>query len=199
MNRPQLARQQSKISREERERLAGQRGRVVWLTGLSGAGKSTLAYALELRLHERGWRSFVLDGDNIRHGLCADLDFSSAGRHENLRRVAEVARLFAESGSICIAAFISPMRADRDMVRRIIEPEHYLEVHVDCPLPICEARDVKGLYRRARSGELADFTGISSPYEPPVRADLVLATDELSVEDCLEQLLEHLGLPGRPA
>jgi adenylylsulfate kinase len=172
----------------------GQRARVVWLTGLSGAGKSTLAHGLEARLHVQGRRIVVLDGDNIRHGLCSDLDFSAAGRQENLRRVAEVAKLFLEAGMITIGAFISPMRADREMVRQIVGSENYLEVHVQCPLAVCEGRDVKGMYRSARAGEIRAFTGVSAPYETPTHADLTLDTSTLSIDTCLERL-ERLLAP----
>jgi adenylylsulfate kinase len=188
MNRRDLVRPVSGLSRGQREQMNGQRALLVWLTGLSGAGKSTLAHALEARLHEQGRRSVVLDGDNIRLGLCADLDFSADGRQENLRRVAEVAKLFIDAGMITIAAFISPMRADRQMVRQIVGPENFLEVQVQCPLAVCESRDVKGMYRRARAGEIKEFTGVSAPYETPITADLILDTSVSTVEACLRQL-----------
>lgn len=188
MNRRDLVRPVSGLSRAQREQMNGQRALLLWLTGLSGAGKSTLAHALEARLHAQGRRSVVLDGDNIRHGLCADLDFSAAGRQENLRRVAEVAKLFIDAGMITIAAFISPMRADRQMVRQIVGTENFLEVQVHCPLAVCESRDVKGLYRRARAGEIKEFTGVSAPYETPITADLILDTSVSTVEACLRQL-----------
>ncbi|MCD2513137.1 adenylyl-sulfate kinase [Comamonas endophytica] len=182
--------QAGQVARSQREQLLGQRGRVIWFTGLSGSGKSTLAYALEARLHAAGRHCVVLDGDNLRHGLCADLGFSPADRHENLRRAAQVARLFAESGTICLAAFISPMRADREMVRQIVGPQDLYEVYLDCPLEACEARDVKQLYQRARAGAIADFTGVSAPYEPPLAPQLVLATQSQSIEECLQLLVE---------
>lgn len=185
-----LVPQTGHVERQQREQLLGQRGRVIWFTGLSGSGKSTLAYALEARLHGAGRHCVVLDGDNVRHGLCADLDFSLEGRRENLRRVAQVAKLFVESGAICIAAFISPMRADREMVRQIVGPQYLFEVYLDCSLQACEARDVKQLYQRARAGVIADFTGVSSPYEPPCAPQLVLATASQSIEECLRQLVE---------
>lgn len=193
MTRRDLVRYAASLSRAQREHMNGHRALLLWLTGLSGAGKSTLAYALETRLHEQGRRSVVLDGDNIRHGLCADLDFSATGRQENLRRVAEVAKLFIDVGMITIAAFISPMRADRHMVRQIVGPENFLEVHVQCPLAVCESRDVKGMYRRARAGEIREFTGVSAPYECPVSADLILDTNISSVEACLRQLDDLLA------
>lgn len=188
MTRRDLVRHAASLSRAQREHMNRQRALLLWLTGLSGAGKSTLAYALEARLHEQGRRSVVLDGDNIRHGLCADLDFSATGRQENLRRVAEVAKLFIDVGMITIAAFVSPMRADRHMVRQIVGTENFLEVHVQCPLAVCESRDVKGMYRRARAGQIREFTGVSAPYECPVSADLILDTSVFSVEACLRQL-----------
>lgn len=184
--------QSGRVSREQREHLNGQRGQVFWLTGLSGAGKSTLAYALEARLHQEGRRCVVLDGDNLRHGLCTDLDFTPEGRAENLRRVAEVAKLFVDCGMICITAFISPMRADRAMAQEIIGPDDFCEVYLDCALHVCEARDVKGLYRRARTGEITDFTGISSPYQPPLAADLTLVTATQTLDVCLSALLERV-------
>lgn len=189
MNERNLVAQSGHVERGQREKLLGQRGRVIWFTGLSGSGKSTLAYALEVRLHAAGRHCVVLDGDNLRHGLCADLDFSPEGRRENLRRVAQVAKLFAESGTICIAAFISPMRADREMVREIVGAQDLSEVYLDCSLQACEARDVKQLYRRARAGAIPDFTGVHSPYEPPLEPQLVLATESQSIEECLQRLL----------
>lgn len=183
------------VRREQRESLNAQRGQVLWLTGFSGAGKSTLAYALEARLYELGRRCVVLDGDNLRSGLCADLGFTPAARHENLRRAAEVAKLFAESGMICIAAFISPTYLDRAMVREVVGPDDFSEVYLDCSLQVCEARDVKGLYLRARAGEIADFTGITSPYEPPLQPALTLRTSSLTIEDCLQQLIKCLSNP----
>ncbi|MDZ7890084.1 MAG: adenylyl-sulfate kinase [Pseudomonas sp.] len=180
------------VSREQRERLNSQRGHVLWLTGLSGAGKSTLAYALEAQLYDLGRRCVVLDGDNLRRGLCADLGFTPQARHENLRRAAETAKLFVDMGMICIAAFISPTCYDREMVRSIISPEDFSVVYLECSLQVCEARDVKGLYRRAREEELEDFTGISSPYEPPRQPNLILNTDNLSIEDCVQQLIKLL-------
>lgn len=193
MHTRHLVQHASSLSRAQREHMNGQRALVVWLTGLSGAGKSTLAHGLEARLHEKGHRSVVLDGDNIRHGLCADLDFSAAGRQENLRRVAEVAKLFVDAGMITIAAFISPMRVDRDMVRHIVGTENFLEVHVQCPLAVCESRDVKGMYQSARAGQIQEFTGISAPYEAPAHADLTLDTGALTVEACLQRLYDLLA------
>jgi len=162
---------------------------VVWFTGLSGSGKSTLAAELERALFEQGKQVCVLDGDDLRRGLCSDLGFSPADRRENIRRVGEVARLFAEAGSICIAAFISPYRSERDLARRICPKGRFLEVYLNAPLEVCERRDPKGLYARARTGELKEFTGISAPYEPPEKPDLELRTDLLSAAECSALLL----------
>lgn len=176
------------VTRTRRERLHGHRGCALWLTGLSGAGKSTLANALEARLHAEGKRTYVLDGDNIRGGLSKDLGFSDADRVENIRRVSEVARLFVDAGTIVIAAFISPFRAEREMAKALFRERDFLEVFVDVPLAVAEQRDPKGLYRKARRGELRHFTGIDSPYEPPQAPDLVLPTDRLSVPECVARM-----------
>lgn len=180
------------VTRERREAQNGHRGGIIWFTGLSGAGKSTLAHAVEEVLHRRGCRTFVLDGDNIRHGLCADLDFSDAARQENVRRVGEVAKLFMESGAIVLTAFISPFRADRDRVRAMVEPGEFIEVHCDSPVEICETRDTKGLYAKARRGEISNFTGISSPYEPPLQPELTVASGQRGVDLCVAQILGFL-------
>jgi len=172
-----------------RARRNGHAGAVVWLTGLSGSGKSTLAAELERALFEQGKQVCVLDGDDLRRGLCSDLGFSPADRRENIRRVGEVARLFAEAGFICIAAFISPYRSERDLARRICPKGRFLEVYLNAPLEVCERRDPKGLYARARTGELKEFTGISAPYEPPEKPDLELRTDLLSAAECCALLL----------
>jgi adenylylsulfate kinase len=181
---------QTSITRTDRESANGHRGLVVWFTGLSGAGKSTLAQAVEEVLYRRGCRTFVLDGDNIRHGLCANLGFSLQDRQENLRRVGELARLFLEAGTISLAAFISPMRTHRDHVRQIVGQESFVEIFVSCPLEVCEQRDTKGMYRRARTGEIRDFTGISSPYEPPESPLLELDTSITSIDECVAQVLK---------
>ena len=162
------------VTRADRARLNGHVGKVVWFTGLSGAGKSTCANALEVALHQQGQRTFVLDGDNVRKGLNKDLGFSESDRVENIRRVAEVARLMLEAGLVTITAFISPFRADRAMARQLIGDADFIEVYVSTPLEVCEQRDPKGLYRKARSGLIADMTGISSPYEAPEQADFVV-------------------------
>lgn len=182
--------QAAAVTRSSRERLNGHRAIVIWFTGLSGSGKSTLANALEAELFAQGCRTLVLDGDNIRQGLCSDLGFSAEDRHENLRRVGQLARLTMEAGVITLAAFISPFEEDRAMVREIVGQQNLFEIHVDCALEICEQRDVKGLYRKARRGEIAHFSGISSPYQKPRCADLVLDTGTLSVVDCVRRMLE---------
>jgi len=181
------------VCRAERAERLGQVPLTLWLTGLSAAGKSTLAFALERALHERGRACYVLDGDNVRHGLNRNLGFSPADRSENIRRIAEVARLMNDAGLIVITAFISPWRADRAAARQIIGAASFLEVHVSTPLAVCEARDPKGFYGQARRGKLADFTGVSSPYEAPEQADLSIDTTQLSLADAVDQLLQLLA------
>ncbi len=189
---PPLVWHHASVTPERRAHAQGHRALVVWFTGLSGAGKSTIAHAVEEVLHQRGRRTFVLDGDNVRHGLCADLGFSPADRRENLRHIGETARLFVDAGTITLSAFISPMREDRERVRQIVGNERFIEVFVSCPLAVCEARDVKGMYRRARNGEIADFTGISAPYEAPLSPALVLETAHLPLAACVNQVLAYL-------
>lgn len=188
------------VSMEDRERLGGHAAAVLWFTGLSGSGKSTLASAVERRLHALACRTFVLDGDNLRHGLCSDLGFSSADRHENIRRAGEVAALFVQSGAIVLSALISPFESDRARARRLVPEGRFFEIYCNANVDECERRDVKGLYRRARSGEVRDFSGISSPYEAPDAPELVLHTARDSVEQCVEgviaMLQARLGLPG---
>ncbi len=186
----------SAITRELREQLNRHQSVIVWFTGLSGAGKSTLAHAVEEALHRRGCRSFVLDGDNVRHGLCADLGFSDADRTENIRRVGEMARLFLEAGVITLTAFISPFRKDRERVRSLVPPKDFLEIYCHCPLAICEQRDVKGLYQRARAGKIPAFTGISSPYEEPDRPELLVETDACTVDEGVAKVLRLLEVRG---
>jgi adenylyl-sulfate kinase len=180
------------INPRERERRHGHRGCVVWLTGLSASGKSTIATELERELFQHGCQSFILDGDIVRQGLCNDLNFSERDRHENIRRVGEVAKLFSEAGFICIAAFISPHLAERMKIRQIMSGGNFVEVFVNAPLAVCEARDPKGLYARARNHEIKDFTGISSPYEPPLHPEIELRTDRLTVAEAVEKILHHL-------
>lgn len=176
----------------DRARLLQQTPATVWLTGLSGAGKSTLAFALERRLVELGRACFVLDGDNVRHGLNRDLGFSAADRHENIRRIAEVAKLMNQAGLIVISAFISPYRADRAVAQQIIGPDHFLEIHLSTSLDVCERRDTKGLYQRARDGKIADFTGVSAPYEAPLQPALALDSAAMTVDACVDALLALL-------
>lgn len=184
------------ITRSDRERLNGHQGVILWFTGLSGSGKSTLAHAVEAELFERGCRTFVLDGDNVRHGLCADLGFSDRDRQENIRRIGEVAKLFMEAGVITLAAFVSPFRADRDRVRGLVAPGEYIEVFCQASLDVCEQRDVKGLYAKARAGQIPEFTGISSPYEAPEAAELQVDTGSRSLADCVAQVISHLEKQG---
>jgi bifunctional enzyme CysN/CysC len=184
------------ISIKDRQQLLGQKPITIWLTGLSGSGKSTIAYALEKKLIEEGHACFVLDGDNIRHGLNKDLGFSAEDRSENIRRVAEVAKLFNEAGLIVITSFISPFRKDRENAREIIGKDRFIEVYVNASLEICEARDPKGLYAKARKGEISEFTGISSPYEPPENPDLILPSGSISVDEAVETMLRHLQNKG---
>lgn len=181
------------ISKQDRQRLHGHRSCIVWFTGLSGAGKSTIADAVEQRLHSTDVSSYILDGDHMRHGLSRGLGFSREDRSENIRRAGETAKLFVDSGILVIATFISPYRANRDYVRGLVEPGEFIEVYVQCPLDCCESRDPKGLYRRARRGEIESFTGISDPYEEPLCPEIVLRSDQYSVEQCAEQVISYLS------
>lgn len=181
-----------RVARESRERRFGHHGAVLWLTGLSASGKSTLAMGLEEKLLELGYACYTLDGDNIRHGLNANLGFSPEDRAENIRRVGEVAALFADAGLICITAFISPYRQDRFLARQAAQRTAFHEIHVAADLATCEARDPKGLYRKARAGQLRDFTGIDAPYEPPVAPELVIDTGGETVDESLTRLVEYI-------
>jgi adenylylsulfate kinase len=183
---------QGAVTRNDRAQLNGHRGCTVWLTGLSGSGKSTIAVDLEKRLLERGVRTYILDGDNIRHGLNKNLGFSPEDRTENIRRIGEVAKLFTDAGLVAITAFISPYRADRDQVRALMQAGDFIEVFVDCPVEVCEQRDAKGLYKKARAGEIEEFTGISAPYEAPAKAELTINTAGQSVEESAKQILTYL-------
>lgn len=180
------------VTRERREEQNDHKGAILWFTGLSGSGKSSLAHAVEETLHQRGCRTFVLDGDNIRHGLCSDLGFSIEDRVENIRRISEVAKLFLEAGVIVMTAFISPFRNERAEARKIVPHGDFLEIFCDSPLEVCEDRDVKGLYKRARAGEIPEFTGISSPYEPPKAPELHVDTGGEPIERCVEQVSQLL-------
>jgi len=200
MNNKNIRWHESLVSRTQREQLNNHRSVILWFTGLSGAGKSTLAHAVEMALHERGCRTFVFDGDNVRYGLCADLGFGQPDRTENIRRVGEMAKLFIEAGVIALTAFISPYRADRDRVRALVAPDDFIEIYCHCPVEVCEQRDVKGLYVKARQGLVKDFTGISSPYESPENPELLLDTGSQSLEQCVMEILNLLKqrniLPG---
>lgn len=186
------------VTREERQELTKQKPCCVWLTGLSACGKSTIAVALEQVLIQRGHLAYVLDGDNIRHGLNKNLGFSPEDRTENIRRIGEVAKLFVDAGLICVTSFISPYRADRDMVRSIMKDGEFVEIFVDAPVEVCAERDPKGLYKKAMAGEIKGFTGVSpdAPYEAPGNPELHLKTAEASVEECVEQILEYLESKG---
>lgn len=184
------------VTRQRREQLNGHKAAVLWFTGLSGAGKSTLAHAVEEELHQRGCRTFVFDGDNVRHGLCSDLGFSVADRSENIRRIGEMAKLFVEAGVIALTAFISPLRADRQRVRELMGQGDFIEIYVKCPLEVCETRDVKGMYQKARAGLIKEFTGISSPYEEPVSPDLIVDTAEETLAVSVNKVLELLRWRG---
>jgi adenylylsulfate kinase len=184
------------VQRLDRERLLDQRGCAVWLTGLSGSGKSTLARSLEKRLYEDGRLVYVLDGDNVRKGLNSDLGFSRENREENVRRIGEVAALFVDAAIIIVAAVISPYRSDRERVRRTVGSDRFVEVFVDAPLNVCESRDPKGLYGRARAGQIASFTGISDPYEEPLSADVTLRTAETGVQECVDHIYRELERRG---
>lgn len=190
MKSPNIVPQRGKVTCEHRERLLGQQSLVLWFTGLSGSGKSTIAHAVEEKLHALGRLTYVFDGDNVRHGLCGDLDFSPTGREENLRRIAEMVKLFLDAGIICLTAFISPLQADRERSRTLIDCGRFYEVYVKCALEVCEQRDVKSFYKMAREGKIKNYTGISAPYEEPIKPDLVLETDKLSMETCVDQVIE---------
>ena len=180
---------QTKVSKDQREVLMNQHARLVWFTGLSGSGKSTLAVQLEAQLHAQGFKTYLLDGDNIRVGLNKDLEFTEEGRIENIRRIGEVSKLLLDAGVVVLSAFISPFKADRDRVREIVGDENYIEVFVDAPLALCEERDVKGLYKKARAGVVKNFTGVDSPYEAPTNPDITIASGKLSIDESIEQLI----------
>lgn len=186
----------SHVSRSNREDINHHKSVVIWFTGLSGAGKSTLAHAVEKRLHDTGCRTFVLDGDNVRHGLSADLGFGDQDRQENIRRIGEAAKLMMEAGIITMTAFISPFRADRDKVRSGFAAGDFIEVYCQASLDTCEARDVKGLYKKARAGEIKNYTGIDSPYEAPFNPELIIDTGNTSVDQCVEQVVFFLNAKG---
>lgn len=184
------------ITKEDREKLFSQKGVVIWFTGLSGSGKSTLANEVEVALFERGCHTYILDGDNIRHGLNKDLGFSPKDREENIRRIGEVAHLFAQAGVIVMTAFISPYLADREMARKLNKEGEFIEIYCRCSLEECERRDTKGLYKKARAGEVKEFTGISAPYEEPAQPELILDTDKESLKESAGNVLAWLEKRG---
>jgi len=189
------------IDRAAREKRQGHKSAVLWFTGLSGSGKSTLAHAVEERLYNMNVSTFVLDGDNVRHGLCSDLGFTDADRVENIRRIAEMAKLFSEAGIVTLTAFISPFRKDRQAARKLMPHGDFLEIYCECPLDICEKRDVKGLYKKARAGEIPFFTGIDSPYEAPEKPELIVNTGRHSLTECVDQVIQLMlarGLVSAP-
>ena len=181
------------VTRERREKLNGHKSAILWFTGLSGSGKSTVAHCVEDQLHQLGCKTFVFDGDNVRQGLCGDLGFSDSDRKENLRRIGEMVKLFLEAGTIALTAFISPFKEDRDKIRSMVPEGDFIEIYCRCPISKCEERDVKGLYKKARAGEIPHFTGISSPYEEPENAEIVVDTDgTVSLSDTVEKIIIEL-------
>ncbi len=189
---PNIVWHDHKVTRAERADLKNQDPCLLWFTGFSGSGKSTVANALDVALHREGYHTFLLDGDNVRHGLNRDLGFSDEDRVENIRRIGEVSKLFADAGMIVLSAFISPFASDRRLVRNMLPSGEFIEVFMDTPLEVCEERDPKGLYQRARKGEIKHFTGIDSPYERPAHPEIILDTSTLSVDDCVENLIAYL-------
>ncbi len=184
--------QDYRVTKADRRQLNQHESCIVWFTGLSGSGKSTLANGVEQKLFEKGIRTYVLDGDNIRYGLNNNVDFSNEGRKENIRRIGEVAKLFVDAGIVVLTAFISPFREDRDRVRSLVRQEEFVEVFVDCPLEVCEQRDVKGLYKKARAGEIPDFTGISSPFEAPLNPELTIKTGNTTVAEATDHITSFI-------
>jgi adenylylsulfate kinase len=187
---------QATVTRAHRETLNQHKSAILWFTGLSGAGKSTLAHAVEEKLHALKARTFVIDGDNVRQGLCGDLGFTSEDRVENIRRIGEISKLFTEAGVIALTAFISPFRDDRDRVRALVPPGDFIEIYCAAGLDVCEGRDVKGLYKKARAGEIPHFTGISSPYEAPENPELTVDTGSQDIEACVEKVIHYLTQQG---
>lgn len=185
------------VTREMRQNLNSHPSYILWFTGLSGAGKSTLSHYIEQQLFERDCRTFVLDGDNVRHGLCSDLGFSVEDRHENIRRIGEMCKLFVEGGVIAITAFISPLKADRDKVRALMPDGDFIEIYCDAGIDVCETRDVKGLYKKARAGLIENFTGISSPYEVPENPELIVKTGVRGLEECAQEVISYLVAKGK--
>ena len=196
MNSSNIIYHQASVTRQRRNKLNNHRSVVLWFTGLSGSGKSTLAHSLEEKLFQKGCKTFVLDGDNVRHGLNSNLDFSEAGRTENIRRISEVSKLMLESGLIVMTAFISPINKDRGEARQLISNEDFIEIYCKASIETCETRDVKGLYKRARAGEITNYTGIDSPYEVPENPELTIDTDNQSLEESVSTILSFLKSNG---
>jgi adenylylsulfate kinase len=194
MKTPNTIYHNATVTRQRREKLNNHKSVVIWFTGLSGSGKSTLAHSVEEELHKLNCRTFVLDGDNVRHGLSSNLTFSDADRKENIRRISETAKLMMEAGVIAITAFISPFREDRDTVRELLPQDDFIEIYCNASLEVCESRDVKGLYKRAHAGEIKNFTGIDSPYEEPTNPELVVNTGDEALEESVTKVIEYLKL-----
>lgn len=180
------------VTKDRRDNLNKQRSAIIWFTGLSGSGKTTIANALEQQLHKLSFRTYLLDGDNVRHGLSNDLGFSDNDRTENIRRIGEVSKLFIDAGVMVLATFISPFISDRKFVRNIVNETEFIEIYIKCPLNLCEDRDIKGLYKKARAGEIKQFTGIDSPYEEPVNPELIIDSDKLSIDECVNEIIGYL-------
>lgn len=180
------------VTRQLRNILNGHKSLVVWFTGLPSSGKSTIAHSVEKRLYEKGIRTYTFDGDNIRHGLCSDLGFSEKDREENLRRIAEVIKLFLDAGIVVLAAFVSPLKKHREKVRQIVGQEDFIEIYCRCPVEICEMRDPKGMYKKAKAGEIKEYTGVSAPYEEPENPDLIIDTHLLALEDSVEKVFRFI-------
>ncbi|WP_273851798.1 adenylyl-sulfate kinase [Guptibacillus spartinae] len=187
---------EAQVTKEERQKLNTHKSAVLWFTGLSGAGKSTLSVAVEKELHNRGIHTYILDGDNVRHGLNKNLGFSPEDRTENIRRIGEVSNLFVDAGVMTLTAFISPYREDRDMVRELVNEQEFIEIYVSCNLEECEKRDPKGLYQKARNGEIKGFTGIDAPYEAPANPEIIVETDKQPLEKSVEQIIHYLEVNG---
>ena len=196
LNNKNIIHHTHQVSRKKRANIKQQKPCILWFTGLSGSGKSTIANALELELNQHFKHTYLLDGDNIRLGLNSDLGFSDKDRVENIRRIGEVAKLFVDAGTIVLSAFISPFREDREKIRSLVAEDEFIEIFVDTPLEVCESRDPKGLYKRARDGKIANFTGISSPYEPPQNAEIYLKTDKMSIEKSVDIIVDYLTKKG---
>jgi adenylylsulfate kinase len=184
------------INRDQRERLHGHKGVAIWFTGLSASGKSTIAHLVEKRLYQQGCTTYSLDGDNVRYGLCSDLSFSPEDRKENVRRISEMVKLFVDAGLIVLTAFISPFKKDREKVKTLLGQENIIEVYIDCPVDVCAQRDKKGIYEKAKAGIIKEFTGISSPYEPPDRPDLIIHSDQMKADEAAQKVMEVIQSRG---